>query len=139
MLKLKVKWKISCKTYAICNVVNRRGHSGFHHAGSPPTRLVPPAYMILYVNAGSPPAQEVPPRRSKSPRTAPPLTFCYSLTLRPAAPPTRSNPHPHSMSPDRSISHHPSPDVLRPQHPPPYSLTLQPLRLPPAVTSCVYM
>ena len=69
--------------------------------------------------------QEVPPRRRKSPRTAPPPTFSYSLTLRPAAAPTRSDPHPHSMSPDCSISHPSSPDVPRPQHLPPYSLTLR--------------
>ena len=71
------------------------------------------------------PLQEVPPRRRKSPRTAPPPTFSYSLTLRPAAAPTCSDPHPHSMSPDCSISHPSSPDVPRPQHLPPYSLTLR--------------
>ena len=71
----------------------------------PPTRLVPPTYMILHVKYACPPAREVPPRRRKSPRTAPPSTFSYSLTLRSAAAPTRSYLHPHNMSPDSSISH----------------------------------
>ena len=92
---------------------------------SPTTRLVPLAYMILHVEHACLPAQEVPPRRRKSPRTAPPPTFPYSLTLQPAAALTRSDPQPHSISPDRSISNSSSLDVQPTQRLPSYLLTLR--------------
>ena len=45
-----------------------------------PTRLVPSAYMILYINYAYPPAQEAPPQRRRSPEP-PSLRFKISFNI----------------------------------------------------------